>query len=487
MVAAGLATASAAPASAAFIVCAPGVNTFVWDGNLGDTPGQVGDNRNWADAYNWDTDCIPGLLNQPHDDNVTIPLGAAVRLNDGESADVASLTNNGSLTITKGGALVTYGDSTSSVMLLQGILAGTGRFTVTKTLTWQSTSGGAATMSTRRCGAVLLGVPVDCSAPPASIGTTVVNPGAKLVINGRGVNFSDHRVIENHGTTTVSGAGYIAADYGTGFRNLRAPAAVQPKFQLANDGGYYQGFAIAGFGLSTFTNSGLVTKIGGTAAGVSIIDAQFSQSDPGSTYTGTTQVKIGTLTIYQPGNDIVQQASVKQGATFGNGGPPGPCDPVNHPELCGLVAPTGSDPEVATVQLTKPGTTSSKVAITEVSGVPVVSGQRGVPVQIETPSAQADPTNPLRFRILLDSSLLLLGETPAAVAANAVVARQVTTTVAYAALPNCEAVTLSSTIPACVSRTLSASETTAIGNGDVVIVINSLANSRYRVSKVGAA
>ena len=38
-------------------------------------------------------------------------------------------------------------------------------------------------------------------------------------------------------------------------------------------------------------------------------------------------------------------------------------------------------------------------------------------------------------------------------------------------------------MPACVARTPSVTETTDLGTGDVVIVITSLQNSRYRVSK----
>jgi hypothetical protein len=478
LVAAGLVGVAAQPASA-FIICPANVNTFVWDGNANDTPGHVGDNRNWDNAYNWDVDCTPGLRNQPHDDVVTIPAGADVFINDGQSADVAALTNNATLTVTPFGALMVYGSSTSSVLKLQGILGGPGQFVVTNELTWTSTTQGASTQLTRRCDLV------SCAAPAPVAGVTVINPGAKLVINGRGVNLSDQRIIENHGSTTVSGLGYIAADYGTSFRNVRGAGAVQPRFAFANDGGYYQGFAIAGFGLSTFDNSGLLAKTGGS--GVSVVDAQYTSTAPGSTYTGTTQVKSGTLTIVTASGKTVRKAKVQQGATFGNGGPP-PCDPLNQPGSCAVVAPTGDDPEVATVQLTKPGTTSSTVTIQEVTWAQAVAGQRGVPVRIETSTAVSEVTAPLRFRILLDSTLLLPGETPAIVAANAVVARQATNAVPYVALPDCDASgNPSQANPSCVARTLSATETAALGNGDVVIVISSLVNSRYRVSKVGAA
>ena len=60
LVAAGFAAGPLPSAQAAFIVCAPTVNVFRWDGAANDPPGQVGDGVTWGDAYNWDQNCIPG-------------------------------------------------------------------------------------------------------------------------------------------------------------------------------------------------------------------------------------------------------------------------------------------------------------------------------------------------------------------------------------------------------------------------------------------
>ena len=110
-------------------------------------------------------------------------------------------------------------------------------------------------------------------------------------------------------------------------------------------------------------------------------------------------------------------------------------------------------------------------------------GQRGLPVRIETPSAQADVTAPLRFRILLDATLLSSGETAATFAATASVARQATTADPYVTLPDCVNDLPTLAMPSCVARGLTVSETAALGTGDVVIVISSLLNSRYRITK----
>ena len=61
-------------------------------------------------------------------------------------------------------------------------------------------------------------------------------------VDGRGgVNLSDKRVIQNNGTVILSNNGYIAADDGTRFRNVRN-ARSTGKFIINNDFGYYQGF-----------------------------------------------------------------------------------------------------------------------------------------------------------------------------------------------------------------------------------------------------
>lgn len=469
----GLLPGSALTADATAIVCAPGVNVFVWDGSANDTAGHVGDGKDWADAYNWDVDCTPGLRFQPHDDDVTIPSTAKVTISDGESAQVAALHNNGNLIITPGGTLQVFGASQSKTMTLQGTLAGPGSLTVTSALKWIATPQGGSTIESRWCF-----VEDPCNTPAPTKGVTVINLGATLSISGRGVNLEDQAIIENHGTTKLSGAGYIAADYGTQFRNLRLAGQAAPKFVIANQGGYYQGFLTAGFSVSTFANTGKVTKTAG--GGVSIIDANFTTTDSGSPYTGTVEVHSGTLSLFTPTGTTSRTAKVQQGTRFANGGPDN-CDPVNDPPSCRVVQPTADDPDVTSVEITTTGTATSAVTIQDVpsDGQP---GDRGVPVQIDTPNAVATTTNPLRFRLMLDSTLLHSGETAAGLAASITVRREATTSDPYVVLPNCDGTqNPTNAVPVCVARTMSVTETNDLGTGDVVVVISSLLNSRYRI------
>lgn len=474
----GLAIVPATAASADFIECGPAVNAVIWDGDQNDppnTPSQTGDNQNFSDAYNWNTDCVPGSRVQTYNDDVTIPTGANVFLNSGESAHILALHNTGSLTLGTGSKLFTFADSESKTLTLNGTLGGTARFTVTGTLNWtsQPALGGAASQTTREC--VL--VPSPCESPLESSGkgTTVIAPGAALNISGGGVNLFDQRVIENHGVTRLYGAGYIAADDGTSFRNLRGPGESAPLFVIKNNGGYYQGFVKPALGLSSFTNSGRVIKNAGS--GVSLIETAFSANDPGSSFVGTVAVLAGTLSILSERANQVRAARVQQGRTFGNGGCAG-----GGPAACKILRPFDADEQQTTVQLTASGTTLATVTIRELN-LTAVAGQRGVPVQIDTPNASSSPDAPLRFRILLDRSLLDPDETPAQVASSSPVFRQATTADPYVALPDCDPLSGNPTLeqPSCVSRSLSGSETTTLGDGDVVIVVSSLQNSRYRV------
>lgn len=478
-----LVTGAGTPATA-FIICDPSVNVFVWDGSANDPPGRTGDNRNWDNAYNWDVNCTPGLLNQPHDDVVRIPTGAHVFLRDGESANIFALHNRGALTVTTGAWLVTLHNSKSKALTLRGGLASRGRFTVTSILRWTSTANGAATQATRRCpapGQPPTAAEQDCSSPVARrVGRTIIAKGATMKINGRGVNLSDQRVIVNHGTVELSNGGYIAADDGTGLLNVR-DARSTGRFVIRNDRGYYQGFTAQDLGwsvgLSNFTNTGTVIKVAGH--GVSLIAADFSNRDPNSRYTGRVVARSGTLSIYTPsGTSTIRKATVQGGSTFGNGAPLGEsCDPALSP--C-AVAPTGDDPQVTTVQVAKHVSASTPVTIQELK-----AGERGDPVRIETPnvSAVAGMRHPLRFRLMLDATERNPGETASGLARTAKIFRQAKRTRPYVRLPNCPSSQKpTASRPTCVARRLSVDETRALANGDVVLVVSSLQNSRYRVS-----
>ncbi len=455
-------------AAAGLVTCAPGVDTFTWDGGAG--------THNWMDGNNWDVNCPPI---EP-EDVVTIPAGNSVIFRDGESATIASLHNAGTLTVTTGAWFTTLHRSVSHTLILRGGYSGRGSLKVTSLLKWVSTSTGASTQATRRCPAI--GVPPtpfqeDCTSPVSGrLGRTVIASGARMTITGRGVNLTDQRVIENHGTVTLANQrSYIAADDGTTFRNVRNEATTG-RFVIRNDNGYYQGFTASDLGWSVgqsrFVNTGTVTKTAGN--GLSIIAADYTRNDPGSRYTGHVDVLSGSLSILTPdGGRQTRTARVDAGSRFGNGGVPATCDPTTG--ACSRINPTPDDPQVTTVQVTK------RVHVkrpTQVSIRELRSGLRA-PVDIATPTAASDGavslSRPLRFRIYMQ-----LGSGDASPSATARLAKVFRNNVR---LPNCDQASQNPTRarPSCVARRLSRAETADLAGKDVVLVISSTQNSRYRV------
>ncbi len=476
-----LGASSAPPAAADPVVCDQGVNVFVWDGGA--------HTANWNDAQNWNVDCTPGLLGQPYDDHVTIPAGQTVVLNGGESANVASLHNMGHLVVAAGAWLTTLDDSVSHTLDLAGGLASHGDFEVTSLLRWTHGGAGAPTQTTRRCPPLEPGLGYepnddpweeDCSSPATNPGRTVIDAGAMMLVDGvgvdgrGGVNLSDGRHIENNGTVILSNNGYIAADDGTRFHNARTENATG-EFIINNDFGYFQGFTADDLnwpvGESAFQNAGAVTKADGD--GVSIIAADFSNADPdGASFTGQVLVRAGTLSIATPIAKTERTANVEGGARFGNGG----CEAAS-----GCTAsspdPTAADRKVVTVQVTRTTGEPTLVNITE------EAPGLNKPVDITVPNADEDGAysyrRPLRYRIYLQ---LDPGGRPGTVAKNAPVFRN------GVKLPNCNRSSQDPTKakPTCVARRLSERETAAsdfaaLPGKDVVLVISSVQNSRYRV------
>ena len=464
----GLAGATLPAAATPSAVTACSASVFVWDGAADDTPGAVGDGRSWNDRHNWDQDCVPGLrFDTPYDDDVTIPAGASVQLSAGESATVLHLHNAGSVTVATGGWLVLQGESESRLMTVKGGLGGEGRLTVTQRLSWVSTPNGAATQTTRRCELA----EVDCSTPvPPVAGRTVVAAGATMSVSGLGVNLVDSRVIEVHGKLVLSKGGYLAADDGTAVQLVR-DAQSTGQLVLQNDLGVYRGTIVAGLPRAVLTNTGTILKTAGT--GTSIIDATYRDTDPGSPYRGRVVVRRGTVSIWSDAATATAvTATVSQGAGLATGSCAGAVSAGNTAPCAHAVA-TDDNPQATDVTLTKPGTTTSTVTVEEMTAE-ANPGGLGVPVRIETPGAVASTSAPLVFTLRIDGSLLG-GQPPAQAAQQRVVQRRPDGG-AYATLPSCATSPLGGATTACVDRAASGADA-----DDAVVVVRSLANSRYRI------
>jgi hypothetical protein len=477
----GLVPLGASPAGAEDCPAIAGLHRFVWTGGAGtddwDTPG------NWSEhavpgpaiplgqpgAVPTDYACIPALEQGGAPSVVTLDHGG-----QGVEADLAVLRNLGTVTVGRGGKLFLYGPqpSTSKVLTLSGsTLGGTGQLTVTSVLNWTSLDnaqfppeGAAATQTTRKLEYLSGGVSPQ---GPLSVapGRTTIAVGAKLNVNGAlgtcgpsrcgGVNLRDERIIDNAGTTTLSNAGFVSADYGTRFTNL--PGG---RFVIKNAFGYYQGFVdyYSAAGRSQFVNNGLISKV---APGASVIDARYSRTAQGS---GITITK-GTLSIVaDSGVGVTRQARVSPGASFANGG----CGGTQTNAFCTTPAATADDQNVSLVSLPPVGVSPpSDVLITEVSPPPPPPGYHNIPggaTDVQTPQAVATSAHPLVFVFLIDSTLVAgLGLAPGSVR----VARDTAT----APLPFCAA---SGPGPACMLPVQ------ALPGGDLKVTVKSTSNSTYR-------
>jgi hypothetical protein len=138
--------------------------------------------------------------------------------------------------------------------------------------------------------------------PPADTGLLVVEGHATLANLGLALSTGYGISVANGGVVTMAPDTWFAADYGTAL-------SIQPggTLELAGDGDYHQGFAVAGQPLSMLTNNGLLTKTAGS--GTSVVDA---------TYAGSGQAAVQSGTLALPDNQQVG-AAVSPGTTLATG------------------------------------------------------------------------------------------------------------------------------------------------------------------------
>ena len=138
--------------------------------------------------------------------------------------------------------------------------------------------------------------------PPADPGLLVVEGHATLANLGLALCTGYDVTVANGGVVSMAPDTFFAADYGTAL-------TIQPggTLEVAGDGDYHQGFAVAGQPLSVLTNNGLLTKTAG--AGTSVVDA---------TYAGSGQAAVLSGTLALPDNQQVG-ASVSPGTTLATG------------------------------------------------------------------------------------------------------------------------------------------------------------------------
>ncbi len=368
LVAGAAAVASAPPADAA--ACPfTGPHTFHW----------AGGNGHWYQHQNsqhqgvgWSEGAVPGQYDSTAaTDYACINNGATVSLVNSPLAEEVGLAaiyvGNGSHVIVEHGRfLFLNGTSQPSIVRAgstiaddSGSLGGVGTLQVAGAVT-VSDSSGAPALASRKCAEYH-----NCTGTAS--GTLQVERGGTLTITGP-TNFTDRYSIVNEGTLMLTGAGYLAGDWGTSIKN-------ENTIDIANDLGLYEGNHPAKTHHPWLINYGELAKTAGS--GTSVIGLQYIPKK-GSTI----NVHSGTLVI---GGSTVPAATVDPGRTYGNGGCPAntPCqDTTNtgHIQTTKVALPTTSRAGQVKIAQSAPPTTYPNAI-----GQSITVGTHGVNATVRHP------------------------------------------------------------------------------------------------------
>lgn len=322
-----------APAQAAGSPCdlaggSAGVTLFRWTGGAAD--------GNWKTPGNWavdgpDAGTDPDLParsphydvagSPPYDDSTTafvcvdpntpttIQLGfSRVHVQAIEVGQNVTLNSTNARLMVYGAApdVVSTLRAGSRLNLHGSYLGGPGQIDLAGHLEWGLLGGSTATLTNDVCEMAFNGV-AACATAPQDTGLLRVVDGGTVNVNGRGVNLSDgyEIAVADGGRLTVTGAGYIAADWTT-----TTTVAGGGTFEFTGDGSIFEGkFDAAHNGtLGVFVNNGTVRKTSG-GTGVSSLNVRYSGA-------GEVDVDAGTLNI---ANGSAARIDVAEGAIVGTG------------------------------------------------------------------------------------------------------------------------------------------------------------------------
>jgi hypothetical protein len=327
-------------------------------------------------------------------------------------------------------------------------------------LLWRAPGAGGSTITSRDCG-----WSNTCDSGVQSPGVLRVLGTGTVRIDRRGVNLHDQYRLVVHGTVTVSGDGYVAAQDGTGIAlRPRGTGAGVGRLTFANDGGWYEGSFTQDSNEqppSTFVNEGLLLKSGGT--GTSVVDAAYSR-----VRAGAAQVSTGTLRL--PGG-VAQPVRVAPSRAVGTGD----CVGVGT-YGCGS-ATTSTDWQNTTVRTA--GATVDRdgatISVREEARRPALT-RLGAPVTVHATGMRVTRRAPTRMEMRYDAT-----ELGGRGWRSIEVLRQATGTATYRVVPRCLS---DGRIPAqsvaCVDRrNIAGTGSRNLAGGDVVMVVRTIAFSRW--------
>jgi hypothetical protein len=366
-VSSGLAVAplsSVAAATSGF--CAAGKTysgtTITWSGK--------GNGTTWTDAANWSPATVPDV----HQTGGTYQA-QYVCIGDGKGGKPANVTIAGTeafhvagldlgqsahLTVRPGGRLFLGAASGTAVtpsvvekhsqlQLLAATVGGSSPLTIAGTMLWTgdliSGHKDTATQTSSEC----VFDPATAGCPGTTKpggGRTIIAAGGRLLVDGTafgGVDLTDQRVIDNSGTITLTGFGYIAMDHGTQLID-----EAHSTINFDGKGGIYRLTNTAGVA-PKIKQLGKVVRHGtGTSVAVVAVPLAFG-GKPNVAVLG------GTLVL---DTTKAPNAPVERASGYGVGS----CVLVKI-TLCSGTYPTAAEPQVALVQ------TSSESASPKVSRI----------------------------------------------------------------------------------------------------------------------
>ena len=256
-----------------------GMQKNTWTGGAGDGLWDTGANWSLGRAPNF-TDGATGYACINAKSTVTMRAGESAEL---QAFDVATGTtlklDTGSILLVEGSQVTRPSYLRSgTTTLLKGALGGPGRIELLGKMTWASSTTGASTMSTRRCG---LGATCG-GAVSGPRGLLVVGNAGLVEVTPLGVNLADEYQLRVYGTLKLLGQGYVSADRGTSLELLpKLNAAGVGTLLITNDGGWYEGRTLYGVTtLSAIANGGLIRKSAGT--GTSVVVGTYSRVGSGA-------------------------------------------------------------------------------------------------------------------------------------------------------------------------------------------------------------
>ena len=312
----------------------PGTCNSTWNGSV---------SSDWMNGANWSPTGVPNGAAAV----ACIPaVGLTPVLNATVTVKAVHLDLNADLAVQAGGRLFANGPDVSQwaantlVDVSGGRLGGTGIIEAHGEVDFSA-------------GSVLTSINAGGGASSGSSGSLkVMSDGEMRVDDGLAI-YTRYQVFI-YGTATLGNDSFIAADWGTVYDIASAGA----QMHIEGDGGYYQGFPVAGQPLSFFGVHGLLAKDQGS--GTSVIDAAYAQAP-------SAVIKVnccGTLAL--PDATAVG-AQVVQGMAFataacGAGATSvcqGSVNPAVDPMSVSLMIP-GANPQASGVALQERGTPTDR-------------------------------------------------------------------------------------------------------------------------------